>query len=69
MAALEQLNSELGIPMPELIRTVEQALADAYRHAFDPPGYVTVHIDPDTAAMTVTRLWSVKPMPVRGSTI
>jgi len=53
-AALEELNKELSIPMPDLIRTVEQALADAYRHAFDPPGYVTVHIDPDTAAMTVT---------------
>ncbi|HVD01024.1 MAG TPA: transcription termination factor NusA [Candidatus Dormibacteraeota bacterium] len=54
VAALEQLNSELGIPLEELIRTVEQALADAYRRAFDPPGYVTVHIDPATAAMQVT---------------
>ena len=54
VAALEQLNSELGIPLEELVKTVEQALADAYRRAFDPPGYVTVHIDPATAEMTVT---------------
>jgi len=53
VAALEQLNSELGIPLDELIRTVEQALADAYRRAFDPPGYVIVHIDPATAGMEV----------------
>ena len=54
VAALEQLNQELGIPLEELIRTVEQALADAYRRAFDPPGYVTVRIDPDSAEMVVT---------------
>ena len=54
VAALEQLNSELGIPLDELTRTVEQALADAYRRAFDPPGYVIVHIDPATAVMQVT---------------
>jgi transcription termination/antitermination protein NusA len=53
VAALEQLNSELGIPLEELVRTVEQALADAYRRAFEPHGYVTVHIDPATAEMTV----------------
>ena len=54
VAALEQLNRELGIPLDELIRSVEQALADAYRRAFDPPGYVTVKIDPSTAEMAVT---------------
>ena len=54
MAALEELHKELGIPLDELIRSVEQALADAYRRAFDPPGYVTVKIDPSTAEMTVT---------------
>jgi transcription termination/antitermination protein NusA len=53
VTALEQLNTELGIPLDELLRTVEQALADAYRRAFDPPGYVTVQIDPVTAAMEV----------------
>ena len=45
VAALEELHKELGIPLDELIRSVEQALADAYRRAFDPPGYVTVRID------------------------
>ena len=54
MAALEELHKELGIPLDELIRSVEQALADAYRRAFDPPGYVTVKIDPSTAEMAVT---------------
>ena len=54
VAALEQLNRELGIPLDELLRSVEQALADAYRRAFDPPGYVTVKIDPSTAEMAVT---------------
>ena len=54
MAALEELHKELGIPLDELIRSVEQALADAYRRAFDPPGYVIVKIDPSTAEMAVT---------------
>jgi len=54
VAALEQLNRELGIPLDELIRSVEQALADAYRRAFDPPGHVTVKIAPSTAEMAVT---------------
>ena len=53
LAALELLNAELGIPLDELIRTVEQALADAYRRAFEPPGYVTVQIDTATATMHV----------------
>ncbi|TMD06596.1 MAG: transcription termination factor NusA [Chloroflexi bacterium] len=39
--------------MDELLRTVEQALADAYRRAFDPPGYITVRIDPSSASLDV----------------
>ncbi|GAC1658400.1 MAG: transcription termination factor NusA [Candidatus Dormibacteraceae bacterium] len=53
LGALEELNRELGIPLDDLVESVEQALAEAYRRAFNPPGYVTVRIDPATAALTV----------------
>lgn len=54
MTALEQLQQELGVPLDDLIRTVEQALGDAYKRSFNPEGYVSVHIDPQTAALEVT---------------
>ena len=53
MAALQELNRELGIPMDELLGSVEAALADAYRRAFSPPGYVTVKVDLATAELRV----------------
>ncbi len=54
MVALEQLHVELGIPLNDLVLAVEQALADAYRRAFDPPGYLTVKIDPVSTELHVT---------------
>ena len=56
VAALQQLQEELGIPMDELVRTVENALGDAYKRAFEPEGYVTVRIDPETATLEVKSL-------------
>jgi len=54
MAALEQVSTEVGVPMHELVKSVEQGLAAAYRRAFDPPGYITVRLNPATAAIEVT---------------
>ena len=54
MSALEQLNAEVGIPLDELLRTVEAALADAYKRAFAPPGEISVRLDPETGALQVT---------------
>jgi len=53
LTALQELNRELGIPLDELLNSVEAALADAYRRAFSPPGYVTVKVDLETAQLRV----------------
>src|SRR5207302_9416377 len=53
MAALEQLSVEVGVPLDDLRRTVEEALAMAYKRAFEPPGEVSVHLAPDSGAMEV----------------
>jgi transcription termination/antitermination protein NusA len=53
LAALEQLSAEVGIPLDDLRRTVEEALAAAYKRAFEPPGDVTVHLSVETGAMEV----------------
>src|SRR5207253_2014980 len=52
MGALEQLSSEVGVPLDELRRTVEEALTAAYRRAFEPTGEVTVRLQPETGEMT-----------------
>ena len=54
ISALEELTTERGVPLEDLLRTVEQALAIAYRRAFNPPGEITVHLDPATAEIHVT---------------
>ncbi len=53
LTALQELNRELGIPLDDLLSSVEAALADAYRRAFTPPGYVTVKVDLATAELHV----------------
>jgi transcription termination/antitermination protein NusA len=53
LAALEQLSAEVGVPMEDLRRTVEEALAVAYKRAFEPPGDVTVHLSAETGDMEV----------------
>jgi transcription termination/antitermination protein NusA len=52
--ALNALCTELGIPIPEMLRTVEDALAAAYVRAFNTPGAVTVKLDTVTGALDVT---------------
>src|SRR5207253_10149372 len=52
LGALEQLSAEVGVPLDELRRTVEEALTAAYRRAFEPPGEVTVRLQPETGEMT-----------------
>src|SRR5256714_6520536 len=52
--ALNALCAELGIPFPEMLRTVEDALAAAYIRAFSPPGMVTVKLDTTSGALDVT---------------
>ena len=52
--ALNALCTELGIPLPEMLRTVEDALAVAYVRAFNAPGAVTVKLDTKTGGLAVT---------------
>jgi transcription termination/antitermination protein NusA len=52
--ALERLSAEVGVPLDELQRTVENALAAAYTRAFAPPGEVMVRLTPVTGALEVT---------------
>src|SRR5258708_8910215 len=51
--ALNALCAELGIPLPEMLSTVEEALAVAYVRAFSPPGIVTVKLDTTSGALDV----------------
>lgn len=51
--ALSALCAELGIPIEEMLHTVESALAAAYVRAFNPPGDVTVKLDTTTGALHV----------------
>lgn len=53
LAALQQLSAEVGVPLDDLRRTVEEALAAAYRRAFEPPGEVSVRLGPETGEMDV----------------
>lgn len=53
LAALEQLSAEVGVPMDDLRRTVEEALAIAYKRAFEPRGEVSVRLAPETGDMEV----------------
>jgi len=52
--ALEQLSGDVGVPLTELQRTVEGALAMAYQRAFTPEGAVTVRLNPETAELSVS---------------
>src|SRR5690348_13588874 len=51
--ALSALCSELGIPVDEMLHTVEGALAVAYKRAFNPDGEVSVKLDTATGALDV----------------
>ena len=51
--ALSALCAEVGIPVEEMLHTVESALAAAYTRAFNPPGEVTVELDTGTGALHV----------------
>jgi N utilization substance protein A len=53
LEALRELTGEVGIPFEDVLRSVEAALADAYRRAFHPEGRIEVRIDPASAALTV----------------
>src|SRR5262249_37658109 len=51
--ALSALCSELGIPVDQMLHTVEDALAIAYKRAFNPEGDVIVRLDTTTGALDV----------------
>ncbi len=51
--ALNALCAEVGIPVDEMLHTVEDALAVAYKRAFNPPGEITVRLDTETGALDV----------------
>jgi N utilization substance protein A len=60
LIALERLSAEVGVPLDDLQRTVEAALAAAYMRAFAPPGEVVVRLIPVTGELQV-RLIAVAP--------
>ena len=51
--ALSALVAELGIPFDQMLHTVEDALAVAYKRAFNPEGDVSVKLDTKTGALEV----------------
>ena len=51
--ALSALCAEVGIPVEEMLHTVESALGAAYVRAFNPAGEVTVTLDTATGALDV----------------
>ena len=53
-AALRQLNQEVGVPMDQLVRTVEQALALAYKRQFGSEGFVQARLDPEQGGLVMT---------------
>jgi N utilization substance protein A len=54
LTLLEQVSGDVGVPLEDLRRTVEDALAVAYMRAFEPDGEVNVTLDPLTGSMRVT---------------
>ena len=54
LIALERLSAEVGVPLEDLQRTVEAALAAAYTRAFAPPGEVVAHLVPVTGELQVS---------------
>ena len=53
MAALQEINSTMGIPLEDLLASVESALAEAYQRAFEPARPVTVTLDRESAEIHV----------------
>ncbi len=53
LAALQQLSVEVGVPLDDLQRTVQEALAAAYKRAFEPAGEIVVQLLPETGEMDV----------------
>ncbi len=52
--ALRRLNEEVGVPLDRLVRTVEQALAWAYKRQFEPEGFIQARLDPEHGGLTIT---------------
>src|ERR687884_1616364 len=53
LSALTEINAQVGIPLDELLRTVEEALAVAYKRVYSPAGDIRVRVDPATAEIEV----------------
>ena len=53
MTALEELNASVGIPLDDLLHSVEVALAEAYRRTFEPEGQVRVELNRESGEMRV----------------
>ncbi len=52
--ALRRIHDEVGLPLPELLASVEQALALAYKRQFDTDGFVQARLDLETGELTMT---------------
>ncbi|MCL5947494.1 MAG: hypothetical protein M1298_05720, partial [Chloroflexi bacterium] len=57
MRALRQLAEKYELPRETVLSAVEEALTEAYRREFAPPGIITVRIDPITGKQ---QLYTVK---------
>ena len=54
VAALTEVSQQYSIPEEDLVRAVEDALAAAYKRAFEPDGYVTAHLDRATGELAIS---------------
>ncbi len=52
--AQRQLNRDVGVTMDQLVRTVEQALALAYKRQFGSEGFVQARLDPEHGGLVMT---------------
>ena len=52
LTALQELNRQFDIPMEELVRTLEEGLAAAYKTAFEVEGEVVVRVDAESGAIS-----------------
>jgi N utilization substance protein A len=52
--ALRELNREFGVPFEDLLRTVENALALAYKRQYDTEGFVQARLHPESGELSLT---------------
>jgi N utilization substance protein A len=73
LGAVEEISEQFQIPVEDLVRAVEDALAGVYKRTFEPEGLVIVHLDRETGTLTVRERVTrpdggvdVRPLPAEG---